>query len=145
IVHRVLKSAIGIPGYEIPVQGTLDSAGTVLSACEQRSVKAERQLISIKKARFMSQYLGQEFEGVISSVTKFGIFVLLRKFDVDGLVKIEDLGNDHFRFDLQHLTLSGKKTGIKYQIGDPVMIQVASTDPDRGQIDFILAGQGNFK
>lgn len=141
IVHRILKHTLGVPGYDIPVQATLDAAGTVLSACEQRSVKAERQLISIKKARFMSQFLGQEFEGIISSVTKFGIFVLLRKFDVDGLVKIDDLGNDHFKYDVEHLTLTGKKTGIKYQIGDPAMVQLASTDPDRGQIDFVLAGK----
>ncbi len=141
IVHRVLKNAIGVPGYEVPAPTNLDAAGTVLSACEQRSVKAERQLISIKKARFMQQFLGQEFEGIISSVTKFGIFVLLRKFDVDGLVKIEDLGNDHFKFDLEHLTLIGKKTGIKFQIGDPLTIQVASTDSDKGQIDFTLPGR----
>jgi ribonuclease R len=59
IVHRILKNALDIPGYDIPVSKTLEHAGTFLSACEQRSVKAERQLISIKKARFMSQFLGQ--------------------------------------------------------------------------------------
>ncbi|MGZ2912860.1 hypothetical protein AAER01_30595, partial [Pseudomonas aeruginosa] len=67
-----------------PSEGDLETAGQVLSACEQRSVKAERQIRSVKKARFMAHRLGEEFDGVISSVTKFGIFVLLRQFDVDG-------------------------------------------------------------
>lgn len=140
IVHRILKNVLQIRGYEHAVNKTLENAGNFLSACEQRSVKAERQLISIKKARFMTPFLGEEFEGIISSVTKFGIFVLLRKYDVDGLVKIEDLGQDHFKFDDEHLRLVGKRSGFVYQIGQVVIIQVASTDPDRGQIDFILAG-----
>ncbi len=140
IVHRVLKNVLNISGYEHPAQKTLESSGTFLSACEQRSVKAERQLISIKKARFMSQFMGQEFDGIISSVTKFGIFVLLRKFDVDGLVKIEDLGDDRFKFDEELLRLVGNRSGFTYQIGQALKVQIASTDPDRGQIDLILSG-----
>src|SRR5690606_11432571 len=97
-----------------------------ISACEQRSVKAERALISIKKARFLAGFLGQEFDGIISSVAKFGIFVLLRTYDVDGLVKIEDLGDDKFLFDEDNLVLVGKKTGQTYRIGDFVRVQVAA-------------------
>jgi ribonuclease R len=117
----------------------LNAAGAFLSACEQRSVKAERQVKSIKKARFMSQHLGEEFEGMVSSVTRFGIFVLLRKFDVDGLVRIEELGDDYFEFDEEKLSLVGKKSGISYEIGDPVKIVVAKADIEQGQIDLVLA------
>ncbi len=78
IVHRLLKSQIGVRGYREMTDEELATAGTMLSACEQRSVKAERQIQAIKKARFMVQFVGQEFEGMISSVTKFGAFVLLR-------------------------------------------------------------------
>jgi ribonuclease R len=141
IVHRVLKNILRIPGYEIPVDATLQTAGTMLSACEQRSVKAERQLHSIKKARFMQQYVGQEFDGVISSVAKFGIFVLLRQFDVDGLVKIEDLGDDQFFFTEEDMTLRGKRSGVDYKLGDTVKIQVAACDVELGQINFLLEGQ----
>lgn len=141
IVHRVLKNILRIPGYDIPVDTTLETAGTFLSACEQRSVKAERQLQSVKKARFIQKYLGQEFEGIISSVTKFGIFVLLRQFDVDGLVKIEDLGDDHFLFIEEKMMLKGKRSGKEYKLGDIVRIQVVSADVELGQINFILDDQ----
>lgn len=141
IVHRLLKS-LKIAKYK-SAQSSEDQllgAGTFLSACEQRSVKAERQLISIKKARFMSQHLGEVLEGVISSVTKFGVFVLLREFDVDGLIKLDDLSQDHLEFDEDNLLLRGKKTGITFRIGDPISIQVASVNTEEGQIDFVLEG-----
>jgi ribonuclease R len=141
IVHRVIKNILGIPGYEMPSDDTLSSAGTMLSGCEQRSVKAERQLQSIKKARFISKYMGQEFEGIISSVAKFGIFVLLRQFDVDGLVKVEDLGDDHFLFIEEDMMLKGKKTGKQYKLGEVVKIQVVAADVELGQINFALVGQ----
>ncbi len=141
IVHRVMKNILRIPGYEMPSDDTLGTAGTMLSACEQRSVKSERQLQSIKKARFISKYMGQEFEGIISSVAKFGVFVLLRQFDVDGLVKVEDLGDDHFLFLEDEMMLKGKKTGTIYKLGDIVKIQVVAADVELGQINFALEGQ----
>lgn len=141
IVHRVIKNILGIPGYELPSESTLSTAGTMLSACEQRSVKSERQLHAIKKARFIQAYMGQEFEGIISSVAKFGIFVLLRQFDVDGLVKIEDLGDDHFLFIEESMMLKGKISGIEYKLGDTVKIQVVACDVELGQINFILTDQ----
>ena len=115
----------------------LGQAGTWLSACEQRSVKAERQLISIKKARFMEAHLGREFDGFISSVAKFGVFVVLRAFDVDGLVRIEDLPGDRYRFDEKNLCLVGSKTGRSYGLSDPMRIQVAAVDCQEGKIDFL--------
>lgn len=146
IVHRLVK-AILYPekGYQLIGLADLNAAGAFLSACEQRSVKAERQVKSIKKARFMSQHLGEEFDGMVSSVTRFGIFVLLRKFDVDGLVRIEDLGDDYFEFDEEKLRLVGKKSGISYEIGDPVKIVVAKADIEQGQIDLVLAEQPKKK
>ncbi len=133
IIHRLLK------GLRIPV-GDLDSAGVVLSACEQRSVKAERQIKSIKKARFLGTHIGEEFEGIISSVTRFGLFVLLRQFDVDGLIRVEELGGDRFDFDEEKLRLVGRKSGMAYEIGDPIQVVVAKADIEAGQIDFVLPG-----
>ncbi len=141
IVHRQLKS-IKYPAYKSlrMSEGDLASAGTFLSACEQRSVKAERNVVSIKKARFMHAHLGEVLEGVVSSVVKFGLFVLLRKFDVDGLLKVDNLGNDHFEFDQEALMLKGKKTGMTYKIGDVITVQVAAVNVEEGQIDFVLEG-----
>ncbi len=140
IAHRQIKSVL-YPKYRSlqMTEDDLQSAATMLSGCEQRSVKAERQLIAIKKARFMKKYVGEEFEGMISSVAKFGIFVLLRQFDVDGLVKAENLGNDRFIFDEENLRLVGKRNGMAYTIGDTVRILVASVDTEFGKIDFMLS------
>jgi ribonuclease R len=140
IIHRQLKSVIlGNKGYRTITFGDLETAGTMLSACEQRSVKAERQIISIKKARFMQGHLGEELDGVVSSVTKFGLFVLLRKFDVDGLVRVEELGNDYWFFDEENLALVAKRSGQRYEIGAELKIQVAAVDIQNGRIDFVLA------
>ncbi len=139
IVHRLLKS-LKYPAYagDRMTEEDLASAGTMLSATEQRSVKAERQVISIKKARFMYPRLGENFEGVISSVAKFGVFVLLRNFDVDGLIRLDDLGPDQFEFDEEKLQLVGKRTGMRYSIGDSLEVTLANVSIDEGRIDFVL-------
>lgn len=141
IVHRLIKSQVmkNSP-YRLMSEDDLATAGTILSAAEQRSVKAERQVQSIKKARFMQKFVGQEFDGMISSVAKFGIFVLLREYDIDGLVRLDDLGNDRFEFDEENLVLVAKRSGFSYNIGDAVKIQVIAADPELGQINFGLAG-----
>ena len=141
IVHRLLKNLV-VPNsqYRLMSEEQLATAGTVLSAAEQRSVKAERQVQSIKKARFMEKFVGQEFDGVISSVAKFGVFVLLRQYDVDGLVRIDELGHDKLEFDEENLRLVGKRSGLSFSIGDVIRIQVLSADPEAGQINFGLAG-----
>jgi ribonuclease R len=139
IVHRLIKAALyPRKGYQKMSLAELETAGTMLSACEQRSVKAERQIHSIKKARFMARHLGEEFEGLISSVTKFGLFVLLRQFDVDGLLRVEQLGGDRFDFDEENLRLVGRKSGMAFEIGEPIRVVVAKADVELGQIDFVL-------
>jgi ribonuclease R len=140
VVHRILKSVI-VKNKKYPKVKIedLETLGTQLSACEQRSVKAERQFVSIKKARFLSKFVGQEFDGIISSVTKFGVFVLLREYDVDGLIKVDELGMDKWEFIPERLMLVGKKTKRMYKIGDPIRIVVNQTDPDLGQVDFLPA------
>ncbi|MGZ3768859.1 MAG: ribonuclease R [Bdellovibrio sp.] len=138
IVHRLLKSQVlSKSSYRLMSEDDLASAGTVLSAAEQRSVKAERQVQSIKKARFMEKFIGQELDGMISSVAKFGVFVLLREYDVDGLVRLDDLSGDRLEYDEENLRLIAKKSGFSYNIGDSIRIQVAAADPELGQINFI--------
>lgn len=139
IVHRLIKSLV-MPGsqYKNMDEDDLLTAGTMLSACEQRSAKAERQVQAIKKARFMEKFVGESFEGIVNSVTKFGIFVLLREYDIDGLIRLDDLGGDKWVFDEEHLRLVAKRSGFAYQIGDKVNITVAMCDHENGQINFVL-------
>jgi len=139
IVHRLIKKQVMPQSqYRLISEEDLAAAGTMLSACEQRATKSERQFQSIKKARFMQKFIGQELEGMISSVTKFGAFVLLRNYEVDGLIRLEGLSKEKLEFDEENLVLVGKRSGVRYGIGDIVKIRVANADPEAGQVDFDL-------
>jgi ribonuclease R len=139
IVHRLLKSQfLNSPQYPIAPLEDLTTNANMLSSCEQRSVKCERQFYSIKKARFMQQFVGKDFQGLISSVAKFGIFVLLREYDIDGLVKLENLGNDKWVFDEDNLKLVGQRSKQVYALGNWVNVKVTNVDVELGQIDFNL-------
>lgn len=145
IVHRLVKSKLEIRGYENMSEDDLATAGTMLSATEQRAAKSERQYQSIKKARYMEKYIGQEFEGMISSVTKFGVFVLLRPLEIDGLVPIEKLSHgtkEKVEFDEENLRLVQKRSGRAFELGDRVKIRVADADSTLGQVDFDLIEGG---
>ena len=143
IAHRLIKAVL-YPRYRN--QGMeieeIASAATHLSACEQRSVKAERAVIAIKKARFIRRYLGETLEGSITSVAKFGIFVTLREFEIDGLVKLESLGPDRWVFDDQNMRLYGRRTGRVFKLGDALQVIVANVDVSAGKIDFHLEDEG---
>lgn len=141
IIHRLLKNqVVKSSQYRLMSEDDLATAGTILSAAEQRSTKAERQVQSIKKARFMEKFIGQEFDGMISSVAKFGVFVLLREYDCDGLIRLDDLGNDKFEFDEESLKLIARRSGFSYSVGDSIRIQVSAADPELGQVNFVKAG-----
>ena len=138
IVHRLMKALLyPKKGYRLLSQGELETLGTMLSACEQRSVKAERQVKAIKKARFMSKFIGQHFEGIVTSVAKFGVFVQLRQYDVDGLIKIDMLGPGRYDFDPELLVLVDRRTKGTIEIGQPMAIQVVRVDIEAGQVDFM--------
>ena len=146
IVHRTLKALLDIGRGYIPMDlDQLETAGTMLSACEQRSTKAERQIHSIKRARFMERHVGESFEGMITSVTKFGVFVTLRAFDIDGLIRLQDLSSDRLDFDEDLLRLVAQRSGMTYSIGDVLAVQVAAVNVQEGQIDFVLDGVGESK
>ncbi len=144
IIHRLVKSQAGVAGYRVMPEGDVQTAGTWLSACEQRSAKSERQIHAIKKARFMKKFLGETFDGMISSVTKFGLFVLLKQYNVDGLIKLEDLGGQgpsSWEFDEENLKLVSKRSGFSHGLGDAIKVTVSAVDTEQGQINFVLEGQ----
>lgn len=137
IVHRLVKNQImKNSSYRLMSEEDLSTAGEWLSACEQRSTKAERQLMAIKKARFMQQFVGKEFEGVVSGVARFGAFVVLREYDIDGLVKAEEMGDGRWEYDEDNLALVAKSSGFSIRVGDAMKIVVAAADPSVGQVTF---------
>ena len=140
VVHRVLKKIIKKRDLTDKNSETESSRmatmGVFLSACEQRAVKAERELLAIKKCRFVQKFLGQEMDGMITGIAKFGLFVQLRAYDVDGLVRIETLRGDRFHYDEDHQKLIGRNTGTIVSLGDSVRVKLLRADPEAKQIDF---------
>ena len=119
-----------------------EAAGLHCSANERRADEASRDVEAWLKCKYMRDHLGEEFAGVVSSVTTFGIFVTLDAMYVEGLVHITELGGDYFRFDEARQELRGERSGIRYGIGTRVRVQVSRVDLDGRRIDFRLIRDG---
>jgi ribonuclease R len=112
------------------------AAGLHCSANERRADEASRDVEAWLKCKYMREYLGEEFDGVVSSVTSFGLFITLDAMFVEGLIHITELGGEYFKFDEARQELRGERTGIKYAIGTRVRVQVSKVDLDARKIDF---------
>ncbi|HEX9172389.1 MAG TPA: ribonuclease R [Telluria sp.] len=117
-----------------------DALGVHCSANERRADEASRDVESWLKCYFMKDKLGEEFTGVISGITTFGIFVQLDQLYVEGLVHITELGGDYFQYDEARHELRGERTGKKFALTDRVTVQVARVDLEARKIDLVLAG-----
>ncbi len=131
-----------VPGEPVkkPSADTLawQAAGLHCSANERRADEASRDVEAWLKCKYMREHLGEEFSGVVSSVTSFGLFVTLDAMYVEGLVHITELGGEYFRFDEARQELRGERTGIRYALGSRVQVQVSRVDLDGRRIDFRL-------
>ena len=136
IVHRALKACLFKESWPYP-QKALESLAPIISACEQRAVKAERFLKDIKKVRFIRKHLGEEMEGRIAGLTRFGFFVRLRLYDVEGLVSASQLGGQ-WEFEESLLELRSTFSHRRFKMGDLVVVQVVSANIETAQIDFEL-------
>ena len=121
-----------------------EAAGLHCSANERRAEEASRDVEAWLKCKYMREHLGEEFGGVVSSVTSFGIFVTLDAMYVEGLVHITELGGDYFKFDEARQELRGERSGIRYAIGSRVRVQVSRVDLDGRRIDFRLVNEGEI-
>ena len=119
-------------------QQAWEAAGLHCSANERRADEASRDVEAWLKCKYMREHLGEEYSGVVTSATSFGIFVTLDAMYVEGLVHITELGGEYFRFDEARQELRGERTGIRYAIGTRVQIQVSRVDLDGRKIDFRL-------
>ncbi len=116
-----------------------DALGVHCSANERRADEASRDVEAWLKCYFMQDKLGEEFSGLITGVTTFGIFVQLDQLFVEGLVHITDLGADYFQYDDARHELRGERTGKRYQLTDRVTVQVVRVDLEMRKIDLRLA------
>jgi ribonuclease R len=119
------------------------AAGLHCSANERRADEASRDVEAWLKCKYMREHLGEEFSGLVSSVTSFGLFVTLESMYVEGLVHITELGGEYFRFDEARQELRGERTGIRYHLGTRVQVQVSRVDMDGRRIDFRLVQEGD--
>ncbi len=118
------------------------AAGMHCSANERRADEASRDVEAWLKCKYMREHLGEEYSGVVTSVTSFGLFVTLDALYVEGLVHITELGGEYFRFDEARQELRGERTGIRYAIGSRLNVQVSRVDLDGRRIDFRLVEDG---
>ena len=101
---------------------------------ERAAIECEREVEDMKMAEYMEGHIGEEFEGMISSVTNFGMFVELDNL-IEGLVPLRDM-NDFFHYDEEHMTLTGERTNVKYSIGDRLLVKVVRASREEKIIDF---------
>jgi len=109
------------------------------SDMEQLAANAERASVKYKQVEFMAQYVGVVFDGVISGITEWGIYVELIENKCEGMIPIRDLDDDYYIFDDKNYCLVGRRYNKKYQLGDEITIRVAKANLDKKQLDFVLA------
>lgn len=139
IVHRLIRSYGQDPSEANQTywENELPEIAEHSSRMERRAVEAEREVDAMKKAEYMMDKVGEEFEGIISSVVKFGLFIELPN-TIEGLIHINELKQDYFHFIENHLALVGERTGLTFKIGQKVRVKVIKADPEERAIDFEL-------
>ena len=137
MVHRLLERYLA--GGRSVIQKKYEDLCDHCSNMEQVAANAERASIKYKQVEFMQDKLGMVFDGVISGVTEWGLYVELNENKCEGLVPIRDLDDDYYEFDEKNYCLLGRRKKRQYRLGDPITIKVAQANLERKQLDFQLA------
>ncbi|BEQ18199.1 ribonuclease R [Neisseria meningitidis] len=140
-VHRAIKAVLNQQTYT--PKKSWQALGVHTSFCERRADDASRDVENWLKTYYMRDKVGEVFEGKISGMTSFGIFVTLDGIHIDGLVHISDLGEDYFNFRPEIMAIEGERSGIRFNMGDRVAVRVARADLGDGKIDFVLIAEGS--
>ncbi len=140
LLHRAIKDHLVQRTFELEGQA-LASAGEHYSMTERRADEASRSVMSWLKCHYMQQHIGEEFDGTITAVTDFGLFVTLNDLYVDGMIHISQLGNDYFVYDAGSQALIGQQHNQRFALGDVVLIKVAGVNIEDRKIDFALLKQ----
>lgn len=145
MVHRLIRYYLenGISKEaQAKYAGKLDEVTTHSSETERRGVDAERDTDAMKKAEFMADRIGEEFDAVVSSVTKFGMFIALPN-TVEGLIHISQIEDDYYEYLEKQMALVGRRTKQTYRIGQPVRVKLINVNVEQKEIDFTLADPGH--
>ena len=138
-VHRLLRKYLFLHKIDMDTvtyyENTLPSLTNDASEAEQNSIECERQVDDMKMAEYMLNHIGEEFDGIITGTTNFGMFVILDNL-VEGLVRIDSLVNDRYFYDEETLSLVGSKDKRGYRLGDNVRIIVVAASKEKRTVDF---------
>lgn len=140
IIHRIMKEQISGKLDDIRIEhyrSILPDITKSNSERERAAQDGERDCEDMKKAEYMQDRLGEEFEGIISNITAFGMFVELDN-TVEGLVRLSSMDDDYYVYDDESMTLLGERTRKRFRIGDRVKVQLIKATPETRQIDFLL-------
>mgnify|MGYP000982132476 FL=1 len=140
-VHRAIKAVLNQQTYT--PSKSWQALGVHTSFCERRADDASRDVENWLKTYYMRDKVGEIFEGKISGMTNFGLFVTLDGIHIDGLVHISDLGEDYFNFRPEIMAIEGERSGIRFNMGDKVSVRVARADLDTSKIDLTLISGGS--
>ena len=136
IISKYLSQGYNLSEEEKAIYGSQATKyAETSSEREKIAQKVERESVDLKMAEYMEQHIGEEYDGIISSITSFGIFVELEN-TVEGMIRFDKLGDEYFIYDGDRKTLVGEKTKVTYHIGDKMKIRVIRADKQSRQIDF---------
>jgi ribonuclease R len=138
MVHRLLADYLS--GAPCGNQKIYEKMCRHSSKMEVLAMEAERASIKYKQAEFMKDKVGKQFEGIVSGVTEWGIYVEIIENKCEGMIPIRGLAGDFYEYDEDNYCIRGRRTGKKYQMGDPLQIEVVRVNMERKQIDFSLVG-----
>ncbi len=145
IVHRLLRETLpDKPMSKVrreQLQSLLPEWAHHCSLKERAAADAERETVDLKKVEYMAQFVGEEFKGIISGVTAFGLFVELET-GIEGLVHVSSMDDDYYQYYEERYMLLGERTRKQYRLGDEVEIKVLKVNPEERSIDFVLASSG---
>jgi ribonuclease R len=140
IVHRAIKHIIekrSRKSYAYDLE-TMTYLGEHTSMTERRADDATRDAVTWLKCEYMMDKIGESYDGVVTAVTSFGLFVLLTEVHVEGLVHVSALGNEYFHFDAERHRLAGERSGRVFHVGDEIQVSVSRVDLDERKVDLEL-------
>lgn len=141
MVHRLLQHYLD--GGESPKAESYEEKCKHSSDMESLAANAERDSIKYMQIKFMEDHQDQEFVGVISGVTEWGLYVEIIENKCEGMVRIRDIKDDYYTFDEKEYAIVGERTKKSYQLGDEVVVMVKSTDLIKRHLDFSLIGKND--
>lgn len=138
LTHRILERILQKDYPKQEEKAPLEKLCIHASRREKEASDAERGSIKYKQVEYMSERVGQEFEGIVSGVSEWGIYVAEKKSKCEGMIRLRDLGSDFYIFDDKKRLIFGERSGEEFKIGDRVKIKVKKADLEERQIDYIL-------